>query len=191
MVRFAVAATICAAIAGTAAAAIWYAKRKPVELPAPAAPAPITPLPPAPMPSVEPPPPPVVETPHRQPAAQDLLRLANQRRAQHHWREAQSVYRRVEREYAGSESAYVAMLADASLRVEHLHDARGALALYRTALAKGPGSLREEAGFGVAESYRALGRRADETRALESFIAAHPDSPMTPRARERLEELRR
>jgi len=192
MTRFAVAATLCAVVAGTAAAAIWYTKQKPVELPAPAAPAPIKPPPPpVSAPSFVPPPPPVVETPHHPPAAQDLLRLANQRRAQHQWRDAQSLYRRVEREYTGSESAYVAMLADASLRLEHLHDAHGALGLYRTALAKGPGSLREEAGFGVAESYRALGQKKAEAQALDSFVAAHPDSPMTPRARERLEELRR
>jgi hypothetical protein len=199
MMRFAVAATICAALAGTAAAAIWYARSKPAELPAPTAPAPIKP-PPAPQtPMVAPPPsafapPPIVIEPPARPrptAAQDLLHLANQRRAQRQWREAQSLYRRVEREYASSESAYVAMLADASLRLEHLHDARGALGLYRTALAKGPGSLREEAGFGVAESYRALGQKKAESQALESFVAAHPDSPMTPRARERLEELRR
>ena len=188
--RYAVAATICAAIAGSAAAAIWYTKsNKPVqELPAPTTPtppaAPVTPPPPTPepAPAIVPPP-----APHH--GAQDLLRQANERRAQRRWRDAQTLYRRVEREYPGSSPAYVAMLAEASLRLEHLHDAKGALALYHGALAKGPSTLREEAAFGVIECYHALRRTKDEKRALEKFVAEHPDSPVAPRARERLQEL--
>jgi hypothetical protein len=189
--RYAVAATICVAIAGTAAAAIWYTKSKPVqELPAPAAPVPphIEPPPLPPAPAIEPPPAPAI-TPHKPSAAQDLLRQANERRAQRRWRDAQALYRRVEREYPGSSPAYVAMLAEASLRLEHLHDAKGALALYHGAFAKGPATLREEAAFGVIECYHALHRTKDEKRALEKFVAEHPDSPVAPRARERLQEL--
>ena len=191
LLRYAIAATL---VAGTAAAAVWYTRSKPVqELPAPVAPTPPSipapPPPPEPSPAPEPAPSVVPPPAPRHPAgAQDLLRQANERRAQRRWRDAQALYRRVEREYPGSSPAYVAMLAEAALRLEHLHDAKGALALYRGAL-RGPSTLREEAAFGVIECYHAMGRSSDEKRALESFVAEHPDSPVAPRARERLQEL--
>ena len=84
----------------------------------------------------------------------------------------------------------VAQLASATLHLEHLGDARGALATYRRALAARPGGeLGEEARWGVAEATRALGDRAGEAAALAAFLDAHPGSALAPAAQRRLAAL--
>jgi hypothetical protein len=123
-------------------------------------------------------------------APPDLLRAASRLRAQRRWRDAEGVYAQVAATVPGSEPAYAATLAAASLRLEHLGDARGALRLFEAALRRRPdGGLAEEARFGVAEAYRALGDGVAEARALRAFLAAHPDAAMRPRAVARLREL--
>jgi len=192
---------VCIAAAGAAAAAGWQYTRahrsmagapSGRELPTAAQPV-VIPLPAtAPPPAAPPalPPPAAPSAVHERGPAHDLLRAANQKRRQRRWAEADALYRRVVREFPGTAPAYVALVAQASLHLEHLHDARGALGLYRTALRKHPdGALREEADYGVAEAYRALGRPAAERRALGGFLREHPDSAMAPRATRRLDEL--
>jgi hypothetical protein len=49
--------------------------------------------------------------------------------------------------------------------------------------------LSEEARRGVAEAWRSLGNTEQEARALEDFLAAHPDSLSAGSARQRLKEL--
>jgi tetratricopeptide repeat protein len=121
---------------------------------------------------------------------EDLLRLANDRRRAKRWGDADEIYRRVMRDHASSGSAYVAMVASASLHLDHLDDAAGARKLFRQALRRQPdGSLVEEARFGLAESERALGDEAAERAALQAFVAAHPDSPLAERARARLRQI--
>ena len=120
----------------------------------------------------------------------DLLRQANQLRAQKRWADAERMYRRVATEYPGTQEAYAGTVAAASIRLEHLGDPNGARALYGEAQQSRPnGGLSEEAEFGVAESYRAAGNERAETAALRSFLAHHPDSPLRAKAQARLAEL--
>jgi hypothetical protein len=121
---------------------------------------------------------------------EDLLRLANDRRRAKRWSDADAIYRRVMRDHGSSGSAYVAMVASASLHLDHLDDAAGARKLFRQALRRQPsGSLVEEARFGLAEAERALGDESAERAALQVFVAAHPDSPLAERARARLRQI--
>lgn len=124
--------------------------------------------------------------------AADLLRMANELRGRRRWREAEAAYRAVLRAAPGGDDAYAAAIAAASLDLEHLGNPRGALRLFRDALAARPsGALAEEARYGIAEAYRALGDTAAEGRALRDFVAAHPGAAMRPRAEARLRELER
>lgn len=121
------------------------------------------------------------------PPPEDLLRTANQLRQQGRWREAERAYGRVMERYPGTATAYVARVAAASLRLDHLGDPAGALALYRGALAGG--ALGEEALLGMARCHRALGDRANEAATLRRFLAAHPRSLLAAQASARLAEL--
>jgi hypothetical protein len=128
--------------------------------------------------------------PARQVPAADLLLQANRMRADKRWRDAEKIYSRVAHTFPNGDEGAVAAIAAASLRLEHLNDPRGALALYENGLHRRPaGPLAEEARYGVAQAYGALGDRAAETRALEAFLRLHPDSVNHDRARARLSQL--
>lgn len=202
--RTAAAAAIAILAAGGAVAAIRMAAvasrrsdapalaRPAVPSSGPAAPAfPAIALAPVPAPAVAPAPaePPrasaVASRTRREP--EDLLRAANGERALRRWREAEALYARVLRTFPDTDAAGTAAVAAGALRLEHLGDARGALALYRTALRIRPrGPLAEEARWGIAEACRALGDAAGEERALREFVASHPDSLNRGKAEARL-----
>ncbi|MDC0714680.1 tetratricopeptide repeat protein [Stigmatella sp. ncwal1] len=140
--------------------------------------------------------PPPPELPRNEPrptkilAPEDLLRMANAHRIAGRWKDAEALYQRVIRAHPRGMSAYVARVASGSLRLEHLGDARGALRQFQEALRQQPeGVLSHEASHGVAEAWRALGDRAQEARALERFLAHHPDSPLEAASRKRLKEI--
>lgn len=141
---------------------------------------------------VEPEPEPDVE-PEPEPdgrVALDLLERANRARRSQNWRRADELYGRVQKRHPRSRAAYVAAVSRASIKLEQLDDARGALALYRRAARRSPtGPLAEEADFGIAEAHRRLGNRAAERRALERFLRRHPDSLLAGQARERARGL--
>lgn len=121
---------------------------------------------------------------------EDLLRLANEQRRGQHWREADALYQRVLHVHPHTPAAYVAGVASATLHLERLDDARGALHLYQAALHSQPhGSLAAEARYGLADTYHALGDAKAEAQALRDFIAEHADSPLRPRAEARLTKL--
>ncbi|MCY1000722.1 hypothetical protein OWM54_26595 [Myxococcus sp. MISCRS1] len=133
---------------------------------------------------------PRMSAPSAAPAPEDLLRRANAHRATGQWKAAEALYLRVIRAEPQGMSAYVARVASGALRLEHLGDARGALRQYQEALKGWPGGLlEEEASHGVTEALRALGDRDGEVRALEDFLARHPDSPHAVAARKRLKEV--
>jgi len=119
--------------------------------------------------------------------AADPLREANQLRGQGHWADAERAYSQVMRSRPGSAQAYVATLAAASLRLEHLGDPRGALRLYESALQGG--SLNVEAALGVARCHRALGNRAAEAEALRRALAAGAAGLLRRQAEQRLRDL--
>jgi tetratricopeptide (TPR) repeat protein len=186
-------AVACIAGGSASAAVLWYARHdepavvapKPAAVAAPrviAAPAvkPIVvepsllePTPIAPRPTVR--------------AAEDWLREGNRLRAARRWKQADDAYGAAAQEAISDEAAYVAFVASAGVRLEHLNDARGALARYRAALKASPhGALDEEIRFGIADAYRALGDAAREREALQTFLRDHPQSPLTEQARARL-----
>jgi hypothetical protein len=119
----------------------------------------------------------------------DLLAEANAARAAHRWHDADALYARV----AGGEpglAAQTALVASASIRLEHLGDPAGAARGFRAALAAGPrDALAEDARWGLAEVARVTGDTAAERRALDDFLARHAGSPRAPRARARRIEL--
>jgi hypothetical protein len=121
---------------------------------------------------------------------EDLLALANERRRAREWSAADALYRSVSGRFPGSDAAVVAEIASATLHLEQLEDARGALRGYRRALSARPtGPLSQEARWGVAEAHRALGDGAAEAAALRGFLAHHPESALAPAARRRQAEL--
>ncbi|QDE89845.1 hypothetical protein BHS06_13225 [Myxococcus xanthus] len=123
-------------------------------------------------------------------APEDLLLKANGLRSEGRWKEAEALYLRIIRAEPSSLASYVARVASGSLRLEHLGDARGALRQFKAALRVQPGGvLDQEAQHGIAEAHRVLGNRDAERSALESFLSTHPDSPLVPSARARVQEL--
>ncbi len=216
--RLLLAAAMVAAMVGTAAAVVATRLLQPSApasgppapippAPVPAPPAPIAPAPPAPIvelatpaPTLDPP----TETPRTAPplrpaarpeprpapVAADLLALASDRRRARAWREADALYRRVARDFAGQSEASVAEVASATLHLEHLGDAAGARAGYRRALALRPaGVLAEEARWGLIECARVLGEPDAERAALRDFLARHPGSALAAAAERRLRAL--
>jgi hypothetical protein len=124
------------------------------------------------------------------PDAEDLLSGANQLRGQRRWREAAAVYQKVIVSFPETDGAYVAMLARAELLLDHLARPAEALLLFQRALARQPaGLLTEEARYGIAACYRAMGDVENERRALNAFLAAHPHSLLRASAAGRLAEL--
>ena len=123
---------------------------------------------------------------------EDLLSLANSLRRGHEWRSADEVYRAVIERFPRSDAAVVAEIASATLHVEQLKDAPGALEGYRRALSSRPtGALAEEARWGIVEALRALGNKEGEVAALHEFLEHHPVSALVPAARRRAVELGR
>jgi tetratricopeptide (TPR) repeat protein len=125
-------------------------------------------------------------------AAAELLARANTMRAQRRWAAAERDYRKALRSGATDAQRYVALVAAASLALTHRHRPLQALELYKNALALSPdGPLSEEARYGVAESYRALGDEMAEAAALNELVTEHPESWLAKGARRRLAELKR
>lgn len=123
--------------------------------------------------------------------AEDLLAEANAARTAHDWRGADALYRRVARGgTTGGLAAQTALVASAEIHLQHLGDPAGAARGFRAALASGAkAALAEDARWGLAECARALDDAAAERRALDDFLAHHPGSPRTERARARRAEL--
>jgi tetratricopeptide (TPR) repeat protein len=121
-------------------------------------------------------------------APEDWLVEGNHLRGERRWAKADEAYAQALRSAPHSQTAYVARVASAAVRLEHLNDPAGALALYRAALREAPdGALREEVLFGIADAQRALGNTAAERATLERFLREHPSSALAAQARSRLQ----
>lgn len=122
--------------------------------------------------------------------AADLLGAANAKRAAKEWRASDELYARVVERAPNSLAAQTALVASASLHLEHLGDPKGAARRFSRALAIAPrGALAEDARWGLAEAARALHDTAAEKAALDDFLAHHATSPLAPRAKARRAEL--
>jgi hypothetical protein len=115
---------------------------------------------------------------------EDLLKQANAARAKKDWKAADALYGRVMA--MGGAPAQVAAVASGTLHLEHLDDAKGAVARFKNGIG---GTASEEARWGLAQAYRALGDDAREAKALDDFLAHHADSPLAERARQRRKAL--
>lgn len=123
-------------------------------------------------------------------SAASLIERANKLRRARSWRRAEATYQRVRRAYPDTQSADVATIAAASIRLEHLGDARGAKRLYSAALRRaGEHALAEEARWGLARVHRRLRDRDGERRMLRALLQHHPDSLLLPSVRQRLRQL--
>ena len=120
--------------------------------------------------------------------ADDRLATANALRGERRYRDAIGAYLQVIELDPNGMSAAVARVAAAELRLEHFGDVAGAEQLYRQAKTRG-GELTAEAQFGLAQVYRARAETTRERRALEEFMARHPESPLVAAARRRLQAL--
>ncbi|HEX5660706.1 MAG TPA: hypothetical protein VFX59_26115 [Polyangiales bacterium] len=189
-------AVVCIGGGSASAAVLWYARSEPVVAPAtpspqvtkPRVPAVAEPAVAAPV-VVEPEPvAPTVAAPRPLVrAAEDWLREGNRLRAARRWKQADEAYGQAAQKAASDDAAYVAFVASAGVRLEHLNDARGALSRYRAALQASPhGALDEEIQFGIADAYRTLGDSTREQDALQAFLRAHPQSALVEQARARL-----
>lgn len=127
-------------------------------------------------------------TARRTESADDLLARANALRVERRWREASATYDAVIARAPSSRAAYVARISGAAIALEQLHAPRRALVLYRAAAAE-DGDLDPQAEHGLARALRALGDDAGERAALHRLLEAHPASPLSGVARQRLDEL--
>lgn len=196
------AVVLCATVGSASAAVLWYAKvRGPTPVttnptprgervessrraPAPRSAAPVAPVVEAPAPE------PAIAAPDKpaKRAPEDWLVEGNRLRAEKRWHGADEAYTLAYRAAPDSHSAYVARVASAAVRLEHLHNPRGALHNYRAALRQLPtGPLSEEIHYGIADALRAVGDLEAERAALELFLREHPDSALAAQARARLE----
>jgi hypothetical protein len=121
---------------------------------------------------------------------EDLLAEANTARAARRWRAADALYSRVIAGGSADLAVQTALVASATLHLEHLGDPSGAARRFSAALAAGPrDALAEDARWGLVESARALDDDAGELRALDDFLAHHAGSPLAARARARRAQL--
>jgi tetratricopeptide (TPR) repeat protein len=119
-----------------------------------------------------------------------LLERALALRAQGDFRLAAETYRKIHEMSPKSAAGGTALVARGELLLSSLSDPRGALASFDTYLAQ-KGALSREAEFGRVRALRALGRTADERRAIAEFLSQYPDAPQSRVLRQRLAALGR
>jgi hypothetical protein len=127
----------------------------------------------------------------QQKVAEDALMAANRQRLQKQWRQAAHSYQEIMVAFAGSDTAYVAMVARGQLLLDHLDQPAEALSLFRLALAQRPhGPLTEETRYNIAVCYRRLGDVENEREALKLFLNGEQPNPLRTAAAARLAEIR-
>jgi len=122
------------------------------------------------------------------PGARALLEPARERLAHGDSRGARALYERLLAAHPESPEARTILVSLGMLELESGSAAR-ALATF-DAYAKVGGPLLPEALSGRIKALRALGRHADEARAVEAFLARYPKSFEAPALTRRLESLR-
>lgn len=123
------------------------------------------------------------------PPAADLLALARQSLRDKRWTDAAKAYRQLIAAYPSSPEARTVVVPLAKLEIDRLGQPAAALPSLDAYIASGA-TLVVEARSARIRAYRALGRQADELRAIDEFLAAHPSSVEATQLRERADSLR-
>jgi hypothetical protein len=121
------------------------------------------------------------------PSAASLLARARNELASGNTRAALGVYERLRSTYPTSPEARTVLVTIGKLELDLKQPAR-ALKSFDAYLGA-PGPLAPEALAGKIRALRALGRTADERRAIETYLSRHPDGFESPLLRQRLEVL--
>jgi tetratricopeptide (TPR) repeat protein len=122
-------------------------------------------------------------------SAAELLARARQQRSSGSMKEAAKAYRRLIGEHPGSAEAHTARVALGQLELSSLGNPAGALTHFSEYLRRG-GPLDQEARYGQVRALGALGRTAEERRAIEAFLAKYPKAMQSAALKERLKTLR-
>jgi hypothetical protein len=122
-------------------------------------------------------------------SAAALLEQARELRAAGKFTEAVGVYRKLESSYRGSREAVTALVSLGDLQLSRLHDPSSALQAFDAYLASHDKVLWREAQYGRIQALRALGRNADERRAIEEFLRRYPTGVQKDALGARLQEL--
>jgi hypothetical protein len=120
-------------------------------------------------------------------SAASYLSMARQSLRDQRWADAASAYRSLVEKFPGSPEAHTVLVPLAKLELDRLSQPAAALA-HLDAYAQG-GSLAVEAALTRIRAYRSLGREADEARAIDTFLAEHPNSLDAPALRTRRSAL--
>lgn len=128
-----------------------------------------------------------VEEPSAVLSASELFSEANRARRSSELSRATELYRKLQREYPGSEEALLSQVTLGSLQLD-TGNARGALHAFNRYL-RHSGPLEAEALYGRARALGQLGQQAEEIRAWQTLLARHPRSGYAKQARERLRAL--
>jgi hypothetical protein len=121
------------------------------------------------------------------PNAATLLARARNELASGNTRAALALYERLRAAHPTSPEARTVLVTIGKLELDLKKPAQ-ALESFNTYL-RAPGPLEPEALAGKIRALRALGRNADELRAIEAYLSRHPDGFESPLLRQRLEVL--
>ena len=121
-------------------------------------------------------------------SASDLLELARQERAQRRYAAAALAYRKLEQSFPGSAEARAALVSLGQLQLGQLGQPEAALRSFQAYLTA-PGQLQQEAEHGSILALQKLGRKAEERRAIDAFLARYPKSVQAGALQERLKQL--
>jgi ferric-dicitrate binding protein FerR (iron transport regulator) len=121
-------------------------------------------------------------------SAGELLSRAREQRASGSMKDAAKAYRRLIGEHPGSAEAHTARVALGQLELSSLSNAAAALAQFTEYLRRG-GPLEQEARYGQVRALAALGRAAEERRAIEAFLAKYPKAMQSAALKDRLKTL--
>jgi hypothetical protein len=122
------------------------------------------------------------------PSATELLGSARQALREQRWSDAASSYSKIVSEYPSSPEAHTVLVPLARLELDRLSRPAAALDHLNAYLATG-GALQVEAELNRIRAYRALGRTADEAKAIDTFLASHPNNLEAAQLRERRNAL--
>ncbi|MDF3064972.1 MAG: hypothetical protein K0R38_573 [Polyangiaceae bacterium] len=125
--------------------------------------------------------------PREKPSATSLLEQARRELARSRPRQALMLYEQLRTTYPASAEARTVLVTMGKLELD-LGQAQRALGRFEGYLRDG-GTLVPEALAGKARALRALGRGAEERRAIQQYLAAHPGAFDAPLFTKRLREL--